>query len=73
MEAHVLDMVEHLFGYILRTGIVRSSGTTVPNFLRNHQIDFQISCTICTPTNNNGVFPLLHILTSRYFHLSFRS
>jgi hypothetical protein len=31
--------------YILRRGIAGSSGSTMSNFLRNHQTDLQSSCT----------------------------
>jgi hypothetical protein len=45
--------VEHVFfllvgtssGYMPRRGIVGSSGSTMSNFLRNHQTDFQSGCT----------------------------
>jgi hypothetical protein len=48
-----LNMVEHMFllpvgtssGYMPRRGIAGSSGSTMSNFLRNHQIDFQSGCT----------------------------
>jgi hypothetical protein len=32
-------------GYMSRSGIARSSSSTISNFLRNHQTDFQSSCT----------------------------
>jgi hypothetical protein len=32
-------------GYMPRRGIAESSGSTMPNFLRNHQTDFQSGCT----------------------------
>jgi hypothetical protein len=32
-------------GYIPRRGIVESSGSTMSNFLSNHQTDFQSGCT----------------------------
>jgi hypothetical protein len=32
-------------GYVPRSGIDGSSGSTMSNFLRNHQTDFQSSCT----------------------------
>jgi hypothetical protein len=31
--------------YIPKKGIARSSGSTMSNFLRNHQTDFQSGCT----------------------------
>jgi hypothetical protein len=48
-----MNIVEHVsllyvgasFGYMPRGGIARSSGNTLSNFLRNHQTDFQSSCT----------------------------
>jgi hypothetical protein len=44
-----MNIVEHVpllyvgasFGYMPRSGLARSSGWTISNFLRNHQIDFQ--------------------------------
>ena len=48
-----MNIVEHVsflpvgtsFGYMPRRGIAGSSGSTVPNFLRNCQTDFQSGCT----------------------------
>jgi len=48
-----MNIVEHvsLFhvgassGYMPRNGIAGSSGSTISNFLRNYQIDFQSGCT----------------------------
>jgi hypothetical protein len=33
------------FGSILRNDIVGSSGSTMSNFLKNHQTEFQSGCT----------------------------
>jgi hypothetical protein len=33
------------FGYVLKSGITESRGRTIPNFLRNKQIDFQSGYT----------------------------
>jgi hypothetical protein len=33
------------YGYMTRRGIAQSSGSTMSNFLRNHQADFQSGCT----------------------------
>jgi hypothetical protein len=45
-----MNRVEHVddgasSGYIPRSGIAESSGSTMSNFLRNHQTDFPSSCT----------------------------
>ena len=48
-----MNIVEHMplwhggasFGYIPKSGIARSSGRSISNFLRNFQIDFQSGCT----------------------------
>jgi hypothetical protein len=48
-----MNMVEHVSllyvgassGYMLRTGIAGSSGSTMSNFLRTYQTDFQSGCT----------------------------
>jgi hypothetical protein len=52
INKEVMNIVVHVsllyvgasFGYIPRSGIAGSSDRAMPNFLRNHQIDFQ-SCT----------------------------
>jgi hypothetical protein len=49
----IMNIVEHvsLFhvgvssGYMPKSGIAESSGSTMSNFLRNHQTDFQSGCT----------------------------
>ena len=48
-----VNIVEHVslwygrksFGYMSKSGIAGSSGRSIYNFLRNHQIDFQSGCT----------------------------
>jgi hypothetical protein len=48
-----MSIVEHVFfvlvgtssGYMPRKGIAGSFGSTMSNFLRNHQTDFQSGCT----------------------------
>jgi hypothetical protein len=48
-----MNIVEHVLllqvgissEYIPRSGIAGSSGSTMSNFLRNHQTDFQSACT----------------------------
>jgi hypothetical protein len=48
-----MNIVEHVSfllvgtssGYMSRRGIAGSSGSTMSNFLRNHQTDFQSDCT----------------------------
>ena len=53
IDKAAMNIVEHLSllqvetssGYMPRRGIAGSSGSTMSNFLRNHQIDFQIGCT----------------------------
>jgi hypothetical protein len=48
-----MNIVEHVyllyvvapFGYMPRSDIAGSSGSTMSNFLRNHQTDFQSVCT----------------------------
>ena len=53
MNKVVINIVEQVllwdvgasFWYVLWSGIAGASGTTIPNFLRNLQIDFQSGCT----------------------------
>ena len=45
MEHVLLSHVVASSGYMPRSGKAGSSGNTMSNFLRNHQIDFQIGCT----------------------------
>ena len=52
-----MNIVEHISllhagessGYMPRSGIVGSSASIMPSFLRNHQTDFQSSCTSLHP------------------------
>jgi hypothetical protein len=48
--------------YMPRRGISGTSGSTMSNFLRNLQTDFQSGCTRLQSTSNGGVFLFLHIL-----------
>jgi hypothetical protein len=53
MNMAAMNIVDHVSllhvgassGYMPRSGISESSGTTTSNFLRNHQTDFQNGCT----------------------------
>ena len=58
-------------GYMPRRGIAGSSGSTMSNFLKNSQTDFQSVVQACSPTNNGGEFLFLHILASICCHLNF--
>ena len=48
-----MNIVEHVFllyvgesfGYMPRSGIAGSSGSTMSNYLKKHQTDFQSGCT----------------------------
>ena len=74
-----MNIVEHVplwhggatFRYIPKSGIAGSSGRSIPNLLRNLQIDFQSGCTSFHPTINGGVFLFLHILSNKCCHLRF--
>jgi hypothetical protein len=58
-------------GYIRRSDIAGSSGSTMSNFLRNHQTDFQSGCTSLQSHQLwRRVFLFLHILASICCHLS---
>jgi hypothetical protein len=66
--------LEHSFVYMPRRGIAGSSGSTMSNFLRNHQTDFQSSVVQAwNPSCNRGVFLSLHILARICSHLNFLS
>ena len=60
-------------GYMSRSGITESSGSTMSNFLRNHQTDFHSACKFLQPTNIWEVFLFLWNLASICCHLSFGS
>jgi hypothetical protein len=59
------------FGYMPRSGIAGSWGSTISNFLGNSQIDFQSGCISSQPLHHSRSLPVLHILTSICCHLSF--
>jgi hypothetical protein len=65
--AWVLSHVGASSGYIPRSGIAGSSGSTISNFLRTHQTDFQ------SGFNRLHSHIFLHIRTSNFCHPSFWS
>ena len=76
MDVHVslLD-VGASFGYIPRSGIVGSSDSTMSNFLRNLQTDFQSGCTSLQPHQQWKSVPLSlhlsqHLLSSEFLILA---
>ena len=61
-------------GYMPRSGIAGSSGSTLSNFLRNCQTDFQSGCTSLQPHQQWRSVPLSphpcqHLLSSEFFIL----
>jgi hypothetical protein len=62
----VMNIVEHVFllhieassGYMPRSGIAGSSGSTMSDFLRNRQTDFQSGCTSLQSDQQWRSFPL---------------
>ena len=78
-----LNIVEHVlmwhdetsFGYILKSGIAASSGTSISYFRRNLQIDFQTGCTSLQSHQkwrrvHLFAHPHQHVLTSEVLILS---
>jgi len=72
MNKVAMNVVEHVpllyvgasFKYMPRSYVALSSRSTMFNFLRNHQTDFQMVVPACNTTSNGEVFLFLHILTS---------
>jgi hypothetical protein len=74
-----INIVEHVSlllvgtspGYMPRRGIAGSSGSTMSNFLRNHQIDFQSGCTSLQSHQQwRSDCKLVHSSVAGVFHMS---
>jgi hypothetical protein len=78
-----MNIVEHVSllpvgtssGYMLRRGIAGSSGSTISNFLRNHQTDFQSGCTSLQSHQQWRrvalfPYPCQHLLSPEFFILA---
>jgi hypothetical protein len=78
-----MNIVEHVSllhvgaysGYMHRSGIAGSSSSTISNFLRTHQTDFQGSCTSLQSYKQRRGFPLSphphqHLLLPEFFILA---
>ena len=78
-----MNIVEHVFflpvgtssGYMPRRGIAGSSGSTMSNFLRNRQTDFQSGCTSLQSHEQRRSAPLSphprqHLLSPEFFILA---
>jgi hypothetical protein len=69
-----MNIVEHVSllhvgafsGYTSWSGIARSSGSTMSNFLRNHQSDFQSGCTSLQPHHQ---WRSVHLIPHPHQHL----
>jgi hypothetical protein len=62
------------FGYMPRSGITGSSGSTMSNFLKNRQTDFQSGCTSLQSHQQWRSVPLSphprqHLLSPEFFNL----
>jgi hypothetical protein len=74
-----MNIVEHVSllhvgaasGYMPRSGISGSSGSTMSHFLRNCQTDYQSGCTSLQNSSSGGVCLFLHIFASIWCHPSF--
>jgi len=58
------------FGYMLRSGISGSQGSSIFRFLRKHHTVLHSGCTYI-PANGAGRLPFLHILSSILLFLDF--
>jgi hypothetical protein len=78
-----LNIVEHVsllyvgasLGYMPMSGLARSSGSTMSNFLRNHQTDFHCGCTNLQSHQQWSSVPLSphprqHLMSPEFFYLS---
>ena len=78
-----MNIVEHVSflpvgtfsGYMPRRGIAGSSGSTMSNFLRNHQTDFQNGCISLQSHQKWRSVPLSphphqHLLSHEFFYLN---
>ena len=81
-----MDIVVHVYllyigvslGYMPRSGIAGSSGSTMYNFLRNHQTDFQSGCISLQLHQQWRSFPpppqpRQHLLSSKFFILAIQT
>jgi hypothetical protein len=81
-----MNIVEHMsvlkvgtsFGYMNKRGIAGSSGSTMSNFLRNHQTNFQSDCTSLQSQQQWRSVPLSphpcqHLLSPEFLILAFQT
>jgi hypothetical protein len=73
---HVSLQVGTSSGYMPRRGIAESSGSTMSNFLRNRQTDFQSGCTSLQSYQQWKNIPLSphphqHLLTPEFLNVAF--
>jgi hypothetical protein len=73
-----MNIVEHVsllhvgasFGYILKSGIAGSSGSTLSNFLKNLQTECHSDCTSLQFHQHGGIplfpHPRLHLLSPEF-------
>jgi hypothetical protein len=60
-----------LFGCRPRSGIAGTCGKIFPVFRETVKFISKVVVQVCTPTSSEGVFPLLHILSSMCYLLCF--
>jgi hypothetical protein len=73
MNVSLWYIVGHLLGICPGVVLLGLEVELFPAFWESAKLISKWVVQVCTPTSNGKVFPLLHTLTSTYYHLSFLS